>query len=148
MMVDVVENQYQGNVNKFPGDGFMALFGIGQTADGSETAELRNHAHDAVSAGLETIEILVAMNAELDGTDTPRLGIGIGIHSGTAIVGSMGSEDRLEYTAIGDTVNLAARVEGLTKVVGECSLVKKLEPQSVKGQPKPVEIFTMNNGRV
>ena len=162
MMVDVVENQHHGNVNKFLGDGFMALFGIGQTADGSETAELRNHAHDAVSAGLQMIEKLAAMNAELDGTDTPRLGIGIGIHSGTAIVGSMGSEDRLEYTAIGDTVNLAARVEGLTKVVGEpllftkssrerlgeSSPVKALEPQSVKGQPKPVEIFTMDNGGV
>ncbi|MBC8289492.1 MAG: HAMP domain-containing protein [Planctomycetes bacterium] len=159
MMVDVVENRHHGNVNKFLGDGFMALFGIGQTGDPAASPEMRNHAQDAVSAGLQMIEKLAAMNAELDGTDIQQLGIGIGIHSGTAIVGSMGSEDRLEYTAIGDTVNLAARVEGLTKVVGEPLLftkaardrlgeglpVKTLEPQTVKGQPMPVEIFTMND---
>ncbi|MBT4864326.1 MAG: HAMP domain-containing protein [Planctomycetaceae bacterium] len=151
MMVDVVENQHHGNVNKFLGDGFMALFGIG------EQQANRNHVADAVNAGLEMIARLKEMNAELTDSDIPTLGIGVGIHTGTAIVGSMGSDDRLEYTAIGDTVNLASRVEGLTKSVGEPLLmtaaaaeciadsfdIQPLEPQSVKGQPVPVEICTV-----
>jgi adenylate cyclase len=152
MMVDVVENQHHGNVNKFLGDGFMALFGISDLEDSK-----LNPADEAVSAGLDMIDRLAEMNAELDGTDIQTLGIGIGVHTGTAIVGSMGSEDRLEYTAIGDTVNLASRVEGLTKTLGRPLLVTKataerigdrfpivpLEPQSVKGQPKPIAVFSV-----
>jgi len=160
MMVDVVENQHHGNVNKFLGDGFMALFGIGEHHVGSEQDSIspgRNHAADAVQAGLDMIARLEEMNAELAGTDIPALGIGVGIHTGTAIVGSMGSDERLEYTAIGDTVNLASRVESLTKSVGEPLLmtresaarlegvceIEPLEPQSVKGQPEPIPIFTV-----
>ena len=162
VMVDVVENQHHGNVNKFLGDGFMALFGIGeQQADHNSNAAAsptdRNHVADAVNAGLDMIARLKDMNAELADSDIPILGIGVGIHTGTAIVGSMGSDDRLEYTAIGDTVNLASRVETLTKSVGEPLLmtsaaaacledlfdIQQLEPQSVKGQPVPVEICTV-----
>ena len=153
MMVDVVENQHHGNVNKFLGDGFMALFGISDRQDAGS-----NPADEAVSAGLDMIDRLAEMNAELDGTDIPTLGIGIGIHSGRAIVGSMGSEDRLEYTAIGDTVNLASRVESLTKTLGQSLLVTKatidrnegrfqteaLAPQSVKGQPAPIAVFAVS----
>jgi len=155
MMVDVVENQHDGNVNKFLGDGFMALFGIGE--DLIADRPNGNHAGDAVNAGLDMIRRLDEINAELAEEDVPELGIGIGIHSGVAVVGSMGSQDRLEYTAIGDTVNIASRVEGLTKRVGQPLLVTSatrerlsdsymltaLKPQHVKGQPQPIEIFAV-----
>ena len=155
MMVDVVENQHDGNVNKFLGDGFMALFGIGE--DLADDRKEPNHARDAVNAGLDMIGRLDEINTELEGEEVSELGIGIGIHSGVAVVGSMGSQDRLEYTAIGDTVNIASRVEGLTKRVGHPLLVTSairdrlhdsyeftaLEPERVKGQQQPIEIFTV-----
>lgn len=152
MMVDVVENEHHGIVNKFLGDGFMALFGIGDPSDES----VAQHARDAVNAGRGIVARLADLNAELSTGGLPEIGIGIGIHSGEAIVGSIGSRDRLEYTAIGDTVNVAARVEGLTKKVGCPLLITRgthdqldvsefelatLEPQPVKGQPEPLEIF-------
>jgi adenylate cyclase len=157
MMVDVVEDHHGGNVNKFLGDGFMALFGIG--LESRENVDESQHARAAVRAGLEMIRQLKQMNAELARDDVPDLGIGIGLHSGSAIVGSIGSNDRLEYTAIGDTVNVASRVEGLTKVAGSPLLVTRavrerlgdefvvneLEPQSVKGQSQPIEIFSIES---
>lgn len=159
MMVKVVEDHHGGNVNKFLGDGFMALFGIG--LDSRENAEGTSHAQAAVRAGLEMIRQLEEMNAKLAGDDVPDLGIGIGLHCGSAIVGSIGSNDRLEYTAIGDTVNLASRVEGMTKLVGSPLLVTRavqerlgeefvmneLEPQNVKGQSQPIAISTVESCR-
>tara|TARA_R110002072_G_scaffold303099_1_gene493369 strand:- start:53841 stop:55442 length:1602 start_codon:yes stop_codon:yes gene_type:complete len=159
MMVKVVEDHHGGNVNKFLGDGFMALFGIG--LDSRKNADGTQHARAAVHAGLEMIRQLEQMNSELAGDHVPDLGIGIGLHCGSAIVGSIGSSDRLEYTAIGDTVNLASRVEGLTKLVGSPLLVTRavrerlgdeyvlneLDPQNVKGQSQPIEIFSVGPGK-
>lgn len=156
MMVEVVEDRHGGNVNKFLGDGFMALFGIG--VDPSNANDQHASVCSAVRASLDMIERLQEMNAELAGEGIPDLGIGIGLHYGTAIVGSIGSEDRLEYTAIGDTVNVASRVEGLTKSLGEPLLITRqvadclgdefalrpLEPQNVKGQPRPLEVSTVD----
>ena len=157
MMVEVVEDQHGGNVNKFLGDGFMALFGIG--TESSSADDHRASARSAVQAGLDMMHRLDEMNAGLAAEGVPDLGIGIGLHFGTAIVGSIGSDDRLEYTAIGDTVNVASRVEGLTKRLGapllitrqvlECLgsddlAVRPMEPQTVKGQPEPLEIFAVN----
>lgn len=157
MMVEVVEDQHGGNVNKFLGDGFMALFGIG--VDSSGEVDPASSAESAVQAGLDMMERLREMNASLVSAGVPDLGIGIGLHFGTAIVGSIGSHDRLEYTAIGDTVNIASRVEGLTKKLdapllmtrqvleclgSESFSIRAMEPQSVKGQPEPLEIFTID----
>lgn len=157
MMVEVVEDQHGGNVNKFLGDGFMALFGIG--VDSSGEVDPASSAQSAVQAGLDMMERLREMNASLVSAGVPDLGIGIGLHFGTAIVGSIGSDDRLEYTAIGDTVNIASRVEGLTKKLDAPLLltrqvldcldrksfsIRAIEPQSVKGQPEPLEIFTVD----
>lgn len=157
MMVEVVEDRHGGNVNKFLGDGFMALFGIG--ADGSVEDDQRDSVRSAVQAGLDMMSRLDEMNATLAAEGVPDLGIGIGLHFGTAIVGSIGSDDRLEYTAIGDTVNIASRVEGLTKQLGTPLLitrevfdcldgswfaVRQLESQAVKGQPEPLEIFAVD----
>ncbi len=152
VMVEAVEDRHGGTVNKFLGDGFMALFGIGEPDNDG-----RSHADAAVRAGLDMIARLRDLNAELSQGGLPELGIGIGIHSGCAIVGSMGSSERLEYTAIGDTVNVASRVEGLTKKVGHPLLVtattaarlpqqiatRPLPAEPVKGQSEPVEIFAV-----
>ena len=83
------------------------------------------HTADAVNAGLSMIARLEEMNAGLAGTDIPGLGIGCGVHTGAAIVGSMSSDVRLESTAIGDTVNPASRIESLTRSVGEPLLMTR-----------------------
>lgn len=95
-----------GTLDKFIGDAIMAFWGA--------PASQEDHAARAVAAALEMSEALEEMRGQL-GTIGGELEIGIGIHSGNAVVGLIGSNDRLDYTAIGDTVNLASRVEGLTK---------------------------------
>lgn len=124
--VDKIES-HGGMVNKFLGDGFMALFGIGSGA--------ASHAQQAIDAGLAMLRCLHETCHELEAAGWPGLQIGIGINSGPAIVGSIGSPRRQEYTAIGDTVNVASRVESLTKTVGHHLLIteatKALLDQSV-----------------
>jgi class 3 adenylate cyclase len=78
-----------------------------------------DHADAALDAGREMLDRLAAINARISTRGNPPLAIGVGIHTGRAVVGSIGSPRRLEYTAIGDTVNVASRVEGLTKTVGQ-----------------------------
>jgi adenylate cyclase len=102
-MIDVV-NQHQGIVNKFLGDGFMAVFGAP-----IDDAEQCTH---AVGASLEIIERLERLNAA--GKIHPTR-IGIGLHMGEAVTGNLGSSERKEYTIIGDVVNLASRIEQATK---------------------------------
>jgi len=148
-MVEVVETEHAGMINKFLGDGFMALFGATGEGDG--------HAAQAVAAGRAMQRRLVAVNEKLQAQKLAPLAIGIGVHSGPAVVGSIGSEQRLEFTVIGSTVNLASRVEGLTKAVGVAMLIteatrellptqdglKEETPQQVKGVEKPVPIWSV-----
>ena len=95
-----------GTLDKFIGDAIMAFWGA--------PASQPDHAARAVSAALEMSEALEEMRGQL-GAIGAELEIGIGIHSGNAVVGLIGSNDRLDYTAIGDAVNLASRVESTTK---------------------------------
>jgi adenylate cyclase len=138
IMVGVVETRHGGMVNKYLGDGFMALFG----ASGREL----DHAAAAVSAARE---MLSAQN---------EFRIGIGIHTGPAIVGTIGSPRRHEFTAIGDTVNLAARLESLTKTLdvpllfghatrsqlGQDIKVRHLGAQAIRGQPGLIEVYSLD----
>src|SRR5882724_10044968 len=110
-----VEEEHRGVVNKYVGDGFMAIFGAGDSGS--------NHARDAVWAGCEILCAVKGLNDELAAKGRAPIQIGIGLHSGPAIVGSVGSPQRLEFTAIGNTVNVASRIEGLTKTVGRLLLV-------------------------
>jgi adenylate cyclase len=149
VMVQVVEERHVGMVNKFLGDGFIAIFGIGD-----DDHELP-HAERAVRAGREMLSSLVDLNRRLMEAGKQPLAIGIGIHTGLAIVGSVGSPQRLEFTAIGNTVNLASRVEGLTKGLGVTMLVtedtfrqlrspdglKELPPQPIRGLDQPVSLY-------
>jgi adenylate cyclase len=116
VMVRVVEEDHGGMIQKFLGDGFMALFGVTQRG---------RHADNAVEAGRSMLHALAEMNEGLAKRGRAPFRIGIGIHTGPAIVGNIGSPSRLEFTAIGNTVNLASRVEQLTKVLGTTMLMTR-----------------------
>jgi adenylate cyclase len=116
-----------GMINKFLGDGFLALFG----APLDDPAP----AHAAVRAAHR----ILAINAELNGRRAnrgdPELRIGVGIHTGSVIAGNIGSSSRAEYTVIGDTVNLASRVEGLTKRLGVDVVVTEAVRRAITAEP-------------
>ncbi|HTH18702.1 MAG TPA: adenylate/guanylate cyclase domain-containing protein [Candidatus Udaeobacter sp.] len=147
--VRAVEEEHRGMVNKYLGDGFMAIFGAGDSGS--------NHARDAVSAGCEILRAVDGLNDDLGAKNRAPIQIGIGIHSGPAIVGSVGSPQRLEFTAIGNTVNVASRIQGLTKTLGKPLLVtaavrdragdafavEEMPPQEVRGIEGRMMIFAI-----
>ena len=148
-LVDLVD-QHRGIINKFLGDGFMAVFGA--PMDDAE-AEL-----NACRASLAMLDEIQALR---DAGAIPNLGIGIGLHAGPAMTGTVGSRGRKEYTIIGDTVNLAARIESLCKqfdasllvsdvvwqaaggALGETAEARAQEPVQVKGRHEPVVVWKL-----
>jgi adenylate cyclase len=110
-MIDIVDRNH-GIVNKFLGDGFLALFGA--------PLEDPDAAAHALAAGYGMLEAVERWNAR---RPEQPLRIGIGIHHGEAVTGTVGSPQRKEYTVIGETVNLASRIEQLTKETGSMLLV-------------------------
>ncbi len=146
-MVEVVETQHGGMVNKFLGDGFMAIFGAGSVNP--------RHADDALAAARTMQRQLDALNVQLAQRGEAPIELGIGINTGAAIVGSIGSPERLEFTVIGSAVNLASRIQALTKTIGKPLLVTETTaeslvvrdglhdcgPQEVRGVDQPVRVF-------
>jgi adenylate cyclase len=141
-MIEIVD-RHSGFINKFLGDGFLALFGAA-LADPAAAA-------NALAAGRDMLGAVDAWNMAHPGR---QLKIGIGIHIGEAITGSIGSPRRKEYTAIGDTVNLAARLEQLTKETGARLLFSEamrkatdardavdLGPLAIRGYDEPVRVW-------
>ena len=137
--------RHGGTLDKFIGDAIMAFWG----APGDDAA----HAAHAVEAAMEMAERLQDFKREL-GAEGESFDVGIGIHSGKAVVSFIGSERRQDYTAIGDTVNLASRIEGLTKGVARIlvSAETRLECEDlfdfvdhgfykVKGRSQEVHLF-------
>jgi len=144
MQVDVVF-RHGGSLDKFIGDCIMALWGA--------PLDDREHARRAVACALDMADTLRQFREELGAS--VAFDVGIGIHSGPAVVGLIGSEKRREYTAIGDTVNLASRIEGLTKDAQRRILVSRDTMErcgdafdfvscgsyKVKGRAQGVELF-------
>jgi len=110
-------HQAGGTVDKFLGDGMMCFFGAPQP--------LARPAAAAVTVARNMLARLERLNADFKAQGLAPIAIGIGLHVGEAIVGHVGSDDRNEYTAIGDAVNTASRIEGLTKKLGHALLISK-----------------------
>ena len=127
--------QHQGTLNKYLGDGLMALFGA--------PVESETNARDAVAAAIGMQKRIKNVNAQLKAKKLPTVTLGIGINTGEATVGCIGAEQRSEYTAIGDTVNIASRIEGVAKpgqVLVTRATVEKLKDEFPLSEPWSVEV--------
>jgi class 3 adenylate cyclase len=114
LMFDAI-GSHGGIVNQMEGDGLMALFGAPLPRE--------DHATRAVRAGLEMLQLMAGFNQEQVARGKPEIRIGIGIASGRVIAGYTGTQQRVTYTCVGDTVNVAAHLEAHTKVLGRPILI-------------------------
>jgi len=140
--------EHQGTLDKFIGDAVMAFW--------NAPLDIENHQEKALEAALAQQERLVELNKVFINKFGFTIAVGIGIHSGPVRVGNMGSADLFDYTLIGDNVNLASRLEGLTKYYGQKLVVSEviaracegkyyfriLDSVRVKGKQAPVTIYT------
>ena len=145
-MTNVVFDHH-GTLDKYIGDAIMAIFGAPLPQD--------DHPERACATALDMMDKLRALQEEWREQGKPVLEIGIGINTGVMMVGNMGSEGRFDYTVLGDNVNLASRLEGLTKMYGVRIIVsettwdvakerfigRELDVVRVKGKQNPVAIY-------
>jgi class 3 adenylate cyclase/CHASE2 domain-containing sensor protein len=152
--MDKVIREYDGFLNKFIGDGLMIIFGLPLSQGPSEDARL------AVEASLAMLRSVTRLNElNKDNPAVPQLRIGIGMHTGTLMAGSIGSASRQEYSVIGSTVNLASRLESLNKtfkteilmseathnmVAKEFSTLRPLGMSAVAGLAEEIPVFTID----
>ena len=148
-MVEVIF-AFGGTIDKFIGDAIMVTFGTPDPKD--------DDAERSVRAGLAMNAALAELNADRERLGLAEIRHGIGIHFGPVIAGNIGTDDRLEYTVIGDTVNVASRIQDACKAVGEVLLisdavktrlpgdiqVRSLPEQRVKGRQAPVQIYAVD----
>lgn len=140
---------YRGTIDKYMGDAIMAFWG----------APVRNddHAYYACVAAIAQYRALTALQKNWSDRNIPVIDIGIGLNSGLAVVGNMGSSRRMDYTLMGDTVNLGSRLEGITKTYGvkiciseftyervkDRVYARELDLVRVKGKLEPVRIYEL-----
>ena len=143
-----------GMVNQMLGDGIMALFGT--------PTPLENPAESAVYAALEMIEMVDLFDQQQAALGRAQIRIGVGIATGQVIAGYTGTMQRATYTCVGDTVNLAARLEAYTKTVGQPILINEVTrqalgedirveecgPVELKGKSQPVSVYAVPVGQV
>ncbi len=148
LMVDIITGA-SGIVDKYIGDAIMALFGA--------PVHHGDDAHRAVLAALAMIDALERFNRGRPEKGEPLLRAGIGINYGAVVIGNIGSEKKMDYTVIGDAVNLASRLEGLTKVYHENLIIsdsvheavssklpcRHLDRVAVKGKTRGVDIYAV-----
>ena len=146
IMVDIIYNR-RGVIDKYIGDAIMAIFGAPK--------EYGDDVQQAIYVGLEMLENLKSFNENQKKKELPEFKIGIGINYGDVTVGNIGTAQKMDYTVIGDAVNLASRLEGLTKVYGISIIVseeavafaknyfyfREVDRVKVKGKLKPVKIY-------
>ena len=148
-MAEVIQ-AHHGHVTRLMGDGIMSVFGA--------LARDPWHVQDAVEAAIGMRAALADYNRELQARELPRLEFGIGIHAGTVVAGIVGSDELLEFTVMGDVVNVASRVESLTRRfrtdilisdevkgrLGESVAVHRMPPVAIKGKTEPVVTWAVN----
>ena len=145
--IEPIITQYNGVINKFIGDAVMAIFG--------EPIQDLNHPQNAVRCACAMLDKVDELREKWLSEGKPKIEIGIGINTGEAFVGNIGSEKRLEYTVIGDTVNLASRIESYNKVyktnmlisnstysyVADIVDVIKIADVTIRGKEKKMDIY-------
>ncbi|MCJ7819249.1 MAG: adenylate/guanylate cyclase domain-containing protein, partial [Syntrophales bacterium] len=122
-MSNIIINQ-AGTIDKYMGDAIMALFGAPLTQT--------DHPHLACRAALEMVASLAALNQTWAEQGRPPLKVGVGVNTGPVAVGNMGSDRLFDYTAIGDNVNLASRLEGLNKYYGTSILISDTTAEALE----------------
>lgn len=141
--------KHKGLLDKYIGDAIMAIF--------NAPVNIPNHADMACKASLEMLNIIDKVNEKFRSEGLPSVDIGIGINTGIATVGNIGSDIRFDYTAIGDSVNLASRLEGLNKIYKTQIIISEfvaeklqdnycyrlLDKVIVKGKEKPVTVYQL-----
>jgi adenylate cyclase len=130
MTAKIIENN--GTLDKYIGDAQMAFW--------NAPLDEPNHAKMAVRTALQMMESLDEFNAEITKEGIPAFGMGLGINTGTVVVGNMGSDQRFDYTCLGDSVNLASRLEGQSKPYGVKIVLGALTAEQVKDEYPIVEL--------
>ena len=137
--------KHDGMVDKYIGDAMMAIF--------NAPLDLLEHQHKAIDCAKDIVKNMAELNKELQAEGLPEIAIGIGINTGKAVIGNMGSATRFDYTAIGDAVNTAARLESATKELKVNILIGKdtanscqydlryLDDIQVKGKAFPIKVY-------
>ena len=130
--IEPIISKYNGVINKFIGDAVMAIFG--------EPIQDKNHAINAVKCADAMLKKVEELQQKWLAEGKPKIEIGVGINTGDAFVGNIGSEKRLEYTVIGDMVNLASRIESYNKVYKTQFLISSYTYQYVRGIADVIKI--------
>ncbi|MBN1645372.1 adenylate/guanylate cyclase domain-containing protein [Candidatus Woesearchaeota archaeon] len=147
-MTDIIM-KHEGVVDKYIGDAIMAFWGA--------PLEQPNHAEMACSTSIDMIKKLKELKQKWEKEKFPDINIGIGLNTGHAVIGNMGSYERFDYTAMGDAINLGSRLEGLTKqysvniiaseetkkAVEDKFVFRKLDLVRVKGKKQPIVIYEL-----